>query len=514
MHIPHIPGIDGLMLTLRDMWAKRWLGLAAAWIVALAGVAAVSRVPDRWEAAARIYVDTQSIIKPLLQGLTVQPDIDQMVSMLARTLISRPNVERLVANANLDTGMSAEERERLIQSLIAQIKVVNTTGGRGNNLYDISYRDVDAARARRVVAELVALFVASGQGEKREDTAEARKFIDEQIALYEAKLEEAENRLKDFKLRNFAVAGGGAPGQDYFARMSAIQQELGTVEVDLRAAEQSRDALRRQLAQEQAELPTQRSSRLADIDARINAQRIQLDELLRRDTDEHPDVVAAKRMIDQLQLERTQVAAQQAGGTLPLGPKENSAYEQIRVRLADAEANVASLHGRLAQMRARLQELQDSATKVPKVEAELAQLNRDYEVMRKNYEQLVQRRESAAISGDQDASAGLANFRVIEPPHVDPHPVFPSRAVLIASILLLSLAAGTGLCFALVRTFPTLRSLRELGALSGRAVLGSISLRTDSVAMAQERRWNVLFAPALGLLVAAYAVWAVYVALH
>ena len=504
---------EQLWFVLSDMWARRWFGLVAAWIVGVVLAAIVMKVPERWEANSRIYVDTQTIMKPLMQGLTVQPDVDQMVSMLARTLISRPNVERLISNAGLDVDLSADEREQLIETLTKQIKLNNTVGG--HNLYDISYRDVNPARAERVVKELVALFVSSGQGEKRHDTQEALKFLDEQIQLYEKKLEEAENRLKQFRLRNFSIVPGTNAGQDYFARMSRVQDDLAAAEIDLRAAEQSRDALKHQLSQEQATLPTAKKNRMSDIDARIEAERHRLYDLLHRYTEEHPDVIAARHMIEQLEAERTQVSSRQdPGPPVEMESKDNSAYAQIKVKLAEAEAIVASLRARRDKITQQLQTLKASAEKVPKVEADLQQLNRDYDVVKQDYEQLVKRRESAIISGDQDSSGGLANFKVINPPRVDPEPVFPSRVALVAFALLGSLAAGMGVCFAVVEMFPTVRSIRELRSITSRAVLGAISLSVDSAAAVQARRWNAVFLPSLIGLVALYAAWAAFIALH
>ena len=66
---------------LRGMWQGRWAGLVVAWLAAIAGGIFVHLVPDRYEATARVYVDTQSLLKPLLQGLTVQPNVDQEVTM-------------------------------------------------------------------------------------------------------------------------------------------------------------------------------------------------------------------------------------------------------------------------------------------------------------------------------------------------------------------------------------------------------------------------------------------------
>ncbi|MCC7098369.1 MAG: chain length-determining protein, partial [Rubrivivax sp.] len=56
---------------LRGMWRYRWQALLTSWVVAIVGVVVVFKIPDQYEASARIYVDTQSILKPLMAGLTV-----------------------------------------------------------------------------------------------------------------------------------------------------------------------------------------------------------------------------------------------------------------------------------------------------------------------------------------------------------------------------------------------------------------------------------------------------------
>ena len=287
--------------TLRSMWRRRWVGLLVAWIVGVVGIVGLLRVPDRYEATARVFVDTKSVLKPLMRDLAVEPDIDQTINMLARTMITRPNIELLIGKAHLALGsMSPLDRERTIDSLLREIKL---SGSGRDNVFSFSYRDIDPVRARLVVEKLVALFVESDLGAKARDTESARSFIDQQIKTYEARLAEAEGRLKDFKVRNIGIADSS--GRDYFTRMSALSEELGRVTVELRAAEQSREALKRELSGETAWLlpdtiaPAEISG-TPELDARIDAQRRQLDELLRRYTDLHPDVVAGRRLIARL----------------------------------------------------------------------------------------------------------------------------------------------------------------------------------------------------------------------
>src|SRR5215831_11407289 len=165
--------IQRILANLRGMWHRRWIGLAAAWIAAVFCVIAAYRIPERFEASARVYVDTQSLLRPVMQGLAIQPNLDQQVSLMSRTLISRPNVEKLIRMADLDlrTGNN-QEREELIDSITRSIKL---EGNVAANLYVISYRDANPIQARKVVQSLLTIFVESSLGDKRQDTQTAVK---------------------------------------------------------------------------------------------------------------------------------------------------------------------------------------------------------------------------------------------------------------------------------------------------------------------------------------------------
>ena len=97
-----------VLVILRATWKHRRLGMLVAWVVGAIAAGVILRIPDRYEASARIFVDTQSILKPLMSGLAVQPNIEQQVMMLSRTLISRPNVEKLVRMADLTSVLKVK----------------------------------------------------------------------------------------------------------------------------------------------------------------------------------------------------------------------------------------------------------------------------------------------------------------------------------------------------------------------------------------------------------------------
>ena len=494
---------------LRGMWHHRWLGLVVAWVVAALSVVVVLRIPDKYEASARIYVDTQSILKPLMSGLAIEPNLDQQIMILSRTLISRPNVEKLVRMADLDLDIkSRQAHEVLVDDLMTLLTIKSTSR---DNLYTLAYSDEKPDRAKKVVQSLVSIFIESSLGDKRKDTDSAIKFIDEQILVYQKKLEEAENRLKEFKLKNIALQT--ADGKDYFGRIGEISAILASSKLELREAENARDALKRQLVGEEPSLlpdtPENNAAiSLPEIDGRIDVLKRNLDGLLQRYTEKHPDVVGTRRMIKELEEQKQEEISvrKKVATTSPVSlTNTNPVYQQLKVSLAENEATIASLSVRVAEYQARYDQLRDSVKMIPQIEAELTQLNRDYDVNKKNYESLVARRESATMSGEMDSSAAGVDFRLIDPPRVAPQPVSPNRLLLLPLTLVLAIAAGLGVPFAASQIRPVFFDARALRELTGLPLLGTVSRKMEEALKLKEKKSLRRFIAAAGSLFVAYA---------
>ena len=185
---------EQVLETLRAMWRRRWTGIAVAWIVAIIGTFGLSLMKEHFEASARVYVDTKTVLRPLMVGLAVEPDLDQTVGLLARTLITRPNVEALMKKTKLEApDANPTDHENLVGALLRNIKIASS--GR-DNVFNFSFRDTSPERARLVVQNLVALFLESDTGTKRRDSEAAREFIDEQIKNYEARLADLRRSLR------------------------------------------------------------------------------------------------------------------------------------------------------------------------------------------------------------------------------------------------------------------------------------------------------------------------------
>jgi polysaccharide chain length determinant protein (PEP-CTERM system associated) len=506
--------LDQLLEQLRRIWSRRFWGLVTAWLVGAVGLAAAFLLPARYEATAKVFVDSESVLKPLMAGLAVQPNTDQEIAVLSRTLTSRPNMEKLVRAAHLDYEVKTEaDREVLMERTAKSIKV----GDWKENTLSVAYRDTDPVRAKRVVDYLLALFEEVTVTSKRSDTDRAQQFLSAQITSYEKLLSEAERRLKEFKLQNMEDL---ASTQDAVGNMIVLESEVEKVRTDLRAAEQRRDALQRQLDGEQAVFPlaADESGGSPDADAEISsradAMRRNLDDLLRKYTDEHPSVISTRRVLADLERQRqaamaarerelaAEVREREIVGRPPgVVPRvqQNPVYQQLKLAIAEADGNVAALRARLGELERRYQRTKSSAKLKPELEEQLAQLNREYQIQKTSFEQLVSRRESAKMTGELDESAGV-RFRVVDPARVPVKPVGPTRLALVCWAMLASLAAGVAGSYMASQLFPTIATAKELQVVTGMAVVGSITFwPTPDVTRARRHRSYLFFAGATSL---------------
>lgn len=493
--------VTQLMALVKGVSKYRWYAMAIAWLVAIVGSVVIFNLPDTYQSSARVFVDTQSVLKPLLSGMTSVPNVEQQVSIMSRTLLSRPNVERVIRMVDLDIKTGADkEKEKLINELIAKIKINGTIQ---NDIYTISYTGENPRLTKDVVQSLLTIFVEGSFGGKKNDSDKAIQFIDEQIKTYEAKLAAAENALKDFKLKHMGLLP--RQGSDYGSKLFEVSESLNQARLELREAEQARDAIRRQISGDAgAGGATSATLPLAnpEIDERIIALNKNLDTLRLQFTEQHPDIVSTKRLIAQLEARKAEEAKLGKTSSDP-GANYSPMLQQLKVSLSAAEARAASMRARVDEYASRVARLKEMSMAAPEIETQLAQLNRDYQVNKENYEKLVTSREAAKLSGELSATTEMMTFRVIDPPTLPLQPTGPNRAMLFSGLLAGALAAGIAFAFLMSKIRPTFLSQNELRNETGLPILGTVTMIWTK--QEQQRRKKRLVA--FGMSFAALLVW-------
>ena len=508
------------MITLKNLlkrygivaWRRRWAAVILAWAICLAGWLGVASIPDQYRSTARLYVDTGAVLTPLLKGLALDSSTSSDVDILQRTLLSRPNLEKLISKTDLDLRASTPtQRERLIQSLTTSIRIQPQM----SNLFTIEYADKSPKLARDVVQTIVTLFVENATGNSRDDMESARLFLERQIASYEAKLRTAEQARAAFQVRYADLLPATAGG---VSRLDAARDQAQLLRGQVIDATSRRDLLRQEMNTTPPLLVTETYGGLVAgpggaggpmslADAEQNLQQLQL-----RFTDKYPDVVAARNLVAAMRGAGLGSPGSGAGARGSPSSRArsvpNPVYEQLKVRLVDTESALASLQRQAADAAREAADLAEIARGAPGVQAQYINLNRDYDVLRKNYDELLARRESMRIGAAANDEADEVKLRIVDAPQVPTIPVGPKRLLLTIGVLLAGVGAGIGLVFLSVQIDSSFFSVQDLRGI-GLPVLGGVSLRERRKG---RRRYSGLigFAASIGSLFVVFGGFATY----
>ncbi len=469
--------ITRILDDIRGSWRFRRHALLAAWGVCLACWLAVFALPDQYRASARVFVDTRTALDRYVKDLAIQQDVNAQINFVRQSLLSRPALEKVIRETDLDLrAKTPQARTGMVDSLQKAVKITATDAGTGGLVFTLTYEDRNRDTSLRVVEMLMNTFVEEVLGGKSRGSEVGKKFLQEQIEEYENRLRESEERLADFKRRNVGLMPG-AQG-DYFTR---LQGELANIEkskADLAVALTSRDELDRQLRGDTSSFNRTSSVAAAtttETSTRMQEAQSRHDNLLLQYTEKHPDVLALRQTLAQLELRRQEeLAALKGGSTLPAGAGSNPVVQSIQLAINRAEVEIAALRARISEGQRKVAELQKLVDTAPEVEAEYTRLNRDYAGMRERYAAFVDRAERAKI-GDEAEETEAVRFEVLDPPAAKIEPVAPNRPLLHIAALLVGLAAGGALAFVLHQLRPVFTSSRVLNEITSLPVYGVVS---------------------------------------
>ncbi|MEO8464681.1 MAG: XrtA system polysaccharide chain length determinant [Gammaproteobacteria bacterium] len=463
-----------LLAQARSAWRFRWHGLAVAWAIALIGLGVTTLLPNLYEASTRVYVDTSSVLRPLLERQIVESDVTTRLRYVREALLGREYIERIARENHLDQeARGPGEREAVLNDLRQRISIAaepapldQSSRNDSSMILRISYRHAQPETAVGVVQMLLKILVNDTLGANEKGSTAAEGFLDQRILEYENRLQGAERALAEFQKAN----AGRLPGTEgsYFQAIQRDRESLEDTRRKLRLAESRRDRIREQIRGEQPVSSTELAGNAQpspfSLDARIREHRATLDRLLLEFTDRHPDVIAEREVLARLEEQRTAQLKQ----LRVVDPNQelfalgaNPVFQALQIDLNKAEVEIATLVAEAKDRQSRLTELQSVVDEVPEVEAELARLNRDYNVVREQYQKLIQTREVQSLSR-KASDADQVEFRVLNPPRAGIKPVAPPRLLLLATVLAAALAGAAALCVILGRMNPVFSSPHEL----------------------------------------------------
>lgn len=510
MNAKLVPLVDEI----RGAWRFRWAAIAVAALVALAGWLIIFSLPDRYEAQAQVLVDTRTALKPVLQGLATDQDVNAQLNYVRQALLADQELTALAERVGAlpTTAIGPAQQQALLDALRKRIDLTvdrseDLAGGAptaGSTTYGITYQDVDRARALKMVRILLDTLVNETLGGSRQGSEHAQQFLKQQIADYEKRLQTAEDRLAAFRSQHLGVMPTEQGG--YFAQLEHETETTEDLKTKLIVAQSRRSALRKELHGDAAISAMDATPMIGpngqlvagDTASQIQQVQAHLDQLLLRFTDKYPDVIAARQTLADLKKRRAQeIAALRRGDASAAamsGASSNPIYQSIQLALNKANVDIADLQTELAEHQSKAQQLQHLLNATPELQAQYAQLSRDYDINKQQYAALLASYDKARL-GERAGNAGAVRFELVQPPMVSFAPVWPARGKYLTVVLLLALAAGGGLAYGLNQLRPVVGSsaaLRQLTGIPVVAVVGSaFPTRAAQLTRREVRRFSV-----------------------
>ncbi len=496
---------DEFRVALHSVWNRRWLALAVAWGICLLGWLVVALIPNSYESKARVFVEMQSILSDKV-GIESR-DRKKSMDRVQETLASTINLEKVVRGTDLNLSVASDrELAGKVEMLRKNIEIKSEK----DNLFEITAKasasnlsDAEnAILSREIVQKMIDIFVEENLSGDRDETTQTLKFLDAQLATREKTLQEAEQKRVQFETENLGLLPGvGSISQ----RIEASRAELSQIESQLGSASGSLAALNGQLSGTPATIATPGFSagnsggargQLAQAQGRLASARA------RGWTDSHPDIIAMKSEITAL---RAQVAAQPKGSGSSGYRTPNPAYSSLQSMRAERQASVAALQARKNAIQADMAQLASKQSLEPGVAAEMARINRDYDVLKNQYDKMLQDREQIKLRGQVESETDSIKFKVIDPPSSPRSPAAPNRPLLLAMVLFVGLGGGIGAAFAMGQLQTSYPTSAKLEKASGLPVIGSVSqILTSGERVIRQKKMR-LFYSAGGALVGVFA---------
>jgi polysaccharide chain length determinant protein (PEP-CTERM system associated) len=472
---------------LHSIWRRRWLALLVAWLVCAAGWALVGMVPNTYEAHARVMVQ---LYDPLSAQVGIgEADRKRDIDRVRDTLTSSANLEKVVRATRLgDDIADRKQMDSAIASLGKSIKIVSTQ----DNIFEVTAQarsghlgDGESARlSRDIVQKVIDIFRDGSMNNNQGEMKQTLDFLDQQLVNRQGELQAAEQRRLTFETQHPELAQGGV---SLIQRLEQNRAEMRGLDSDIAAAQSAQAAINAQIASTPASIAGQA---VAGPMGGSRAQLMQLQSDLagmraRGLTENHPDVIAAHNQIVAL---RAQIKAEGPASVAMGNAQPNPAYTTLESIRAERMANVQGLQARRASLEQDIAQQTSRQLDNPELVQEAQNISRDYDVLKAQYDKMLQDREELRLRGQVVSAHGGARIQVLDPPVVPRGAMAPNRPLLLTVVLIAGLGAGLGAAFAAGEMQSGFATTAKLERVTGLAVLGAISQSVSDATKSERAR--------------------------
>ena len=522
---------------------RKWLIVFSFLIILLVALVYCVVIPDQYKSKTKILIIPPAVAEGMVRS-TVNVSTRDRITTIEHDTLSRTPLLGVINEIGISrlgfTGMREEDMLGKMRSRI-ELEIERNperNPERNVNTFILSFLHENPKVAQEVVSSLSSLFIGENIKIREAVTQETSRFLEDQLKETRGKLEQQEERIKQYKLR----FGGELPQQEQ-ANLNRLQRLQDQIKNNSDAIARLQD---RKVFMETQMGTLARTFREGDPNSadpagsgdqmvpvnllsELALRRKKLDEVGRKYTPLHPSVVQARWEVEQVEAmiatAREEARKAQSGsqrgtakpsstqsipGLLPVSP-EMAEVQRLRSQIAQADLEITALRRESAIATRTIDDIQRKVERLPQREQELVSLTRDYDNLKKSYDDLLGKKLKANISETLEEGQKGERFQVVEPADLPTRPSKPDRLKAIALALLASLVIGVGGSFGLEALDPTLRGSREFKSFFEMPILACLPVIQDDLL---KRRVAVRRAAVVGGLVSLMGAYAIFLAIH
>ena len=431
-------------------------------------------VPSTYRSGTLILVEQPSVPEKFVVS-NIDSDIQGQLDSITQQILSRTHLLHIVDSI----GLYGQERKRmsdddLVEKMRKDIDIELVRGDdRKLSAFNVFYYNRNAKLAQAATAELANLFISENLAQRQKRSENTTSFLEDQVEQARQKLAAQEAKVREFKDRHM----GELPTQTQsnLQILSGMQSQVQTSENELNRARQHNTYLESLLNQYRAlgkgspggEVGT---GGLAAIDKELERLRAQLADLTAHYTDKHPDVRKTREKIAQEEKVRERMVASlnsnpgetSANPPNPSTEPKSAAMLELESQLKANRVEIANREAEIRQLRAKVGEYQGRLNMAPVMEQQYADLTRDYDQTKADYESLLAKKNQSAMSTDLEKTQQGEHFRMMDPPNLPSKPAKPNRLMFCGAGLIVGIIFGGGIALGKERLSGKIYSEREI----------------------------------------------------
>lgn len=460
-------------------------------------------LPSVYRSGTLILVEQPAVPEKYVVS-NIDADIQQQLDSITQQILSRTRLLRIIDRLNL----YAEDRKRmsddvLVERMQKDIEIELVRGDdRKLSAFNIYYLSRDPRTAQRGTSELANLFITENMEQRKRRSENTTEFLEQQLDQARQKLAEQEARVREFKDKHI----GELPTQTQsnLQILAGLQNQLQAQEDSLNRAKQQNTYLESLLSQYRA---MDRSGvkpgdgvpgGLVAIDKELDQLKAQLTDLSSHYTDKHPDVRKTKEQIARTEKMRERVLADMSSGTNSPESSATNSAEPKSAALLDLESQLKANRAEIVNRQTEIKDMQGKVTQyqsrlnmAPVMEQQFADITRDYDQSKANYDSLLSKKNQSEMATDLEITQQAEHFRMLDPPNLPAKPFQPKRLKMCGIALIVALFFGGTAAFGQEKLSGKVYTEREFKKIVPFDVIAEIpSIETPAEQVSHQRsRW-------------------------